>query len=208
MTEAAWLDSTASLPMLLQLGVGQMDRKVMWVVVACFRRQWSSLPRICCEWVLLQEAIAEGKADSNRFNEGWESVELELDSLDWNESSDHSPGTYYALLMLATGGWLLNPLPEQGNERWSIAEIAHASIIRDIFGNPFRPLSTNPVWHTPTVKALAHTFFDEHDFGILPVLADALEDAGCDNTDILEHCRQPGEHFRGCWVIDLFLAKE
>jgi hypothetical protein len=82
------------------------------------------------------------------------------------------------------------------------------SLLSDIFGNPFRPLSFTPDWRTPTVSSLAQAIYGERAFDRLPILADALEDAGCDNADILNHCRQPGEHVRGCWVVDLILGKE
>jgi hypothetical protein len=55
---------------------------------------------------------------------------------------------------------------------------------------------------------LAQVIYDERRFADLPILADALEEAGCTNTDILDHCRLPGEHVRGCWVVDLILRKE
>ena len=54
----------------------------------------------------------------------------------------------------------------------------------------------------------AQAIYDDRDFDRLPILADALEEAGCTNADILAHCRQPGEHVRGCWVVDLLLGKE
>jgi hypothetical protein len=87
-------------------------------------------------------------------------------------------------------------------------------LLRDIIGNPFHPVSINLAWQTPTVLSLAQAAYDNR---ILPagtleparlaVLADALEEAGCDNADILNHLRQPGEHVRGCWVVDLVLGK-
>jgi hypothetical protein len=50
--------------------------------------------------------------------------------------------------------------------------------------------------------------YDSREFSAMPILADALQDAGCDSHDILDHCRGPGPHVRGCWVVDLVLAKE
>jgi hypothetical protein len=85
---------------------------------------------------------------------------------------------------------------------------AQARLARDIFGNPFRPAKLNRAWRTSNVTALAQSIYDDRAFDRLPILADALEDAGCDNADILNHCRQPGEHVRGCWVVDLVLQKE
>jgi hypothetical protein len=66
----------------------------------------------------------------------------------------------------------------------------------------------SPAWRTANVTALAQAIYDERAFDRLPSLADALEDAGCDNQDILQHCRSGGEHVRGCWVVDLLLGKE
>jgi hypothetical protein len=83
--------------------------------------------------------------------------------------------------------------------------------LRDIFGNPFRPVTLDPVWvqwNAGTVRKMAQAIYDERAFDRLPILADALEEAGCDNRDVLDHCRSTGEHVRGCWVVDLLLGKE
>jgi hypothetical protein len=80
-------------------------------------------------------------------------------------------------------------------------------LIRDLFGNPFRPLpSLAPrwlSWNDGIVLKLAESIYQESAFDRLGILADALEEAGCASADILAHCRQPGEHARGCWAIDL-----
>jgi hypothetical protein len=62
-------------------------------------------------------------------------------------------------------------------------------------------------WNDGIVPKLAQAIYDDRVFDRLPILADALEEAGCTNADILNHCRQPGEHVRGCWVVDLLLGK-
>jgi hypothetical protein len=66
----------------------------------------------------------------------------------------------------------------------------------------------DPSWLTSTIVFLAQAIYDDRAFDRLPILADALEDAGCTNADILEHCRQPGEHGRGCWVVNLLTGRE
>jgi hypothetical protein len=81
-------------------------------------------------------------------------------------------------------------------------------VLRDIFGNPFRPVAADPGWRTSTVVALARQMYESRDFAPMPVLADALQDAGCDHPDVLDHCRGPGPHVRGCWVVDLILGKQ
>jgi len=86
----------------------------------------------------------------------------------------------------------------------------HVELLRDVFGNPFRPTPVDPAWlswRDGTVAKLARAFYAEGRFGDLPVLGDALEEAGCDDPALLAHCRGPGPHSRGCWVVDLLLGK-
>ena len=69
--------------------------------------------------------------------------------------------------------------------------------------------SFDPAWRTSTATALARQMYESRDFGAMPILADALQDAGCDSADVLEHCRDPhATHVRGCWALDLVLGKE
>ncbi|WP_052552365.1 hypothetical protein [Gemmata sp. SH-PL17] len=96
---------------------------------------------------------------------------------------------------------------DAGGTQILAGEMCHT--LRDIFGNPFRPVRFSPEWRTNTALALAERMYAARDFGTLPVLADALQDAGCDNEMILNHCRDPlALHVRGCWVVDLVLGKE
>jgi hypothetical protein len=85
--------------------------------------------------------------------------------------------------------------------------LAQCELLRDIFGNPFRPDSFNSSWLTSTVTTLAHQMYESRDFSGIPILADALQDAGCEDHKILNHCREAGEHVRGCWVVDSILGK-
>lgn len=80
--------------------------------------------------------------------------------------------------------------------------------LHDIFGNPFRPAEFDPAWRSEVALALATGIHVENAFDRLPVLADALEEAGCDAADILSHCRGEGSHVRGCWAVDLVLDKQ
>nr|AIA11533.1 Unknown Function [uncultured bacterium] len=85
-----------------------------------------------------------------------------------------------------------------------------AKFLRCIYGNPFRPVKADPLWLTwndSTIPQLARTIYEERDFDLLPILADALEDAGCTDAEMLAHCRGPRPHVRGCWVVDLLLGK-
>jgi hypothetical protein len=93
-----------------------------------------------------------------------------------------------------------------------------AHFVRDIFGNPFRlspPLASAVLaWKDRTIHRLARAIYEERkmlegtfDNARLGILADALLDAGCDDDDLIQHCRSPGPHVRGCWAVDLCLGK-
>ncbi len=81
------------------------------------------------------------------------------------------------------------------------------NLLRDIFGNPFRPVTLDPRWLTTAVVDIAQVIYSERDFNRMPILADALMDAGCVSDEIIRHCQEPGLHVRGCWAIDLLLGK-
>jgi hypothetical protein len=84
---------------------------------------------------------------------------------------------------------------------------AYAEVLRDVFGNPFRPVAFDPDWRTDTARSLACGMYESREFSAMPILADALQEAGCDRPDILDHCLGVGPHVRGCWAVDLLLAK-
>jgi hypothetical protein len=87
---------------------------------------------------------------------------------------------------------------------------ALAAALRDIFAYP-RPAAVDPAWlrwRDGAAVAIAVKIHEDRDFTLLPILADALEESGCTNRDILEHCRGPGPHVPGCWAVDLVLGKE
>jgi hypothetical protein len=84
---------------------------------------------------------------------------------------------------------------------------AHAHLVRDIFGNLFRPVAFDPAWRTEVVIELARGMYESRDFAPIPVLANALEDSGCTDSEVLAHCRGLGLHTRGCWVVDLVLNR-
>jgi hypothetical protein len=83
-----------------------------------------------------------------------------------------------------------------------------AALVRCLFGNPFHPPRNCDAWPTGEVRALADAIYAGRAFERMPLLADALEAAGCTDADMIEHCRSDGEHARGCWVVDLLLGKE
>lgn len=92
------------------------------------------------------------------------------------------------------------------------AEMAwQSAVLSDLFLNVFQSVSIAPAWlswKNGTVPTIARVMYDKGDFDAMPILADALEEAGCTNDDILRHCRLSGDHIRGCWLLDLLLGKE
>jgi len=100
--------------------------------------------------------------------------------------------------------------------QWSAATVAREErigILACVFGVPHRQrrlrIQCDPSWRTSAVLALAQSIYDEKAFDRMPILTDALQDAGCDNDDILNHLRDAtAPHVRGCWALDLVLGKE
>jgi hypothetical protein len=99
-----------------------------------------------------------------------------------------------------TGGWKAL----QARERYGVCEL-----LRCVFGNPFRPVAAEPAWlswNDGVAVRLAHGIYADRAFDRMAILADALEEAGCTNQEILTHLREPGPHVRGCWALDALRA--
>jgi hypothetical protein len=170
--------------------------------------------------IALVEQYADGKVDGRRIrraqeaasravpqpkpDEEWSSIygaydyaQRALNLLTWRTVSDIVEGFVEDLY-----GATVNDPDNQEEEG-----VYQKALLQDIFGNPFRPVSFSPSWRTGTALSLAKQMYEAREFSAMPILADALQDAGCDNDDILSHCRGPGPHVRGCWVVDLVLGK-
>jgi hypothetical protein len=101
------------------------------------------------------------------------------------------------------------PFYDYDPSRLAAERVAEGRLVRDVFGNPFHPVtSADPAWLIPKVIVLARVIYEERTFDRMPELADALEEATCTHAEILSHCRRPGEHVPGCWVLDLLLCRE
>src|SRR5262249_7693113 len=81
-------------------------------------------------------------------------------------------------------------------------------VLREIMGDIEKPCTFDVSWRSSTVMAIAQTIYDCKDFAALPILAEALEEAGCSDIGVVNHCRAAENHFRGCWAVDLVLTKE
>jgi hypothetical protein len=229
MAEQEWLSATPTTLLefrdALEFLKGKVsDRKLRLFAVACCRRIWHlSVPEDDHKAALVAEQFADGQATTAELTEAKELAHeasikrFTYDPFDAVASLD----AFHAASCTATfaaGFGVEDDTADYSypDPKWEAASnaatasdtAAHWLILRDIFGNPFRPVSLNPTWLLPTVKNLANSIYTDRAFDRMPILADALEDAGCDNQDILNHCRQPGDHVRGCWVVDLVLGKE
>lgn len=227
MTEAEWGTCADLRKMLNFLERTPSDRKLRLFSVACCRRIWRLLP---------DNDLREAVEVANRFAESEVTIDLlqkgELATYEYAFFSDlisseavlhEAAGAVYQLCQAPIRADLVASASARAVRHSQavvanspfLVDDAHASevtiqraLLRDIFGNPFRAVTAEPSWLTPTVVSVATAIYDERAFDRLPVLADALEDAGCTNADLLHHCRQPGEHVRGCWCVDLVLNRQ
>jgi hypothetical protein len=199
MTEAEWLASGDPLAMLRHRHAGLSDRKRRLYLVGCARHAWAEIE---------SDAIRRAALVAERFADGAAPVEgMQLA----HHAASAVRGQVGAAVIATTAGSPAWALGASTDLTWALAHGAparHAALLRDVLGNPFCPVSPDPSWRTSTVVALAAGIYEERAFDRLPILADALQDAGCDNADILNHCRSDGPHVRGCWVVDLLLGKQ
>jgi hypothetical protein len=202
MTEAKWLSQAMPMPLLLFLEDKASGRKFRLYATACWRLSWSNLTDPSGRAVIeAAEAFADGLINEEELN-------LVKDAYPQGEKYNPSAVATKAAYVAASLAAQKAGLPEGVFCRLSRNRIdEHVALLRDIFGNPFRPIAFSPAWHTDTAVALARQMYESRDFSAMPILADALQDAGCDSEDILTHCRGEGPHVRGCWVVDLVLGK-
>jgi hypothetical protein len=200
-TEAEWMERRDPQPLLRFLrDNGRTARKRRLFACACCRHVWRRLSPAGCVAVEVAERYADGQASDPEREAARKALgRAGLDAADKaaREVTAHSKGfrEEYAAAEAAAAG----------------RHAFLAALVRDIFGNPFRPAPTVVAswlaWNGGTVAKLAAAIYDERRFGDLPILAGALEDAGCADAAILAHCREPGEHVKECWVVDLLLGK-
>jgi hypothetical protein len=204
MTETEWLSATYPFAGIDFLQLRGSERKFRLFSIAC------------CELLIREVAVSE------RAKRAVEVAALLADNLvspDAVRAAIDKPtgaaetACYYTiddddvrLSAISSAGFSIRGLSKIDRPREVGAD--QADLLRDIFGNPFRPVVFSPAWRSETVVALASAVYAERAFDRMPILADALEEAGCDHPDVLSHCRGPGPHVRGCWVVDAVLGKE
>jgi hypothetical protein len=219
MTAVEWLVCGDPKRMLEHLGAVLDRRRCILFFCACERR---CVPRYEPEILDATERYAEGQATAGEvltayLREGnfvdMNFVTDEIGSLSWavSESLGSTRRNAHAILERASAESRDLTTAEREALRLSEIEVEkrnQCNLIRDIFGNPFHRVCFTPASITSNACRLAESIYEDRAFDRLPILADALEEAGCTDTDILDHCREPGPHVRGCWVVDLLLGKE
>jgi hypothetical protein len=207
MTEAAWL--TGSDPhLLLEFLRGRAsERELRLFAVACSRRIWHWIDDLGRAAVELAEQYADGHASANELRAARLACRSAGAHASWYAAaSDPFKAAGNAARSAQSG--VVHRLAAASAEAELAAErAAQADLLREVFGNPFRPLSVEASWRTAEVLALARTIYDERASERMPALADLLEEIGCDSREILTHCRTREPHVRGCWVLDLLLEK-
>jgi hypothetical protein len=236
-TEAEWLSGTKPEPFVRYLWGSRKvtDRKLRLIACGCGRLMWDALiDRRSREAVQVGELFADGLATADELGSATWQAEAAVFALDGKHERYRRERNGVRAGWLAEEdaveeefvmGWSREQISlDRARSAARAAELAAGSpgsflgeadrslvsvpVIRDIIGNPFRPIALDPSWVTSTVVSLAEGIYSDRAFDRLPILADALQDAGCDNADVLDHCRGDGPHVRGCWVIDLLLGKE
>ena len=219
MTEAEWLACDDSYDMLASVPGKGSDRKFRLFAVACCERIWHLIPtepsRHCVEVArrladgLVKPGERRAPAQAAMGDAGTTAAAACVGAASAYEAAVRTAD--HATRAVARARF---PAHRDGWEReleWLEIKcsecLAQSALLRDIVGNPFRSITFFPVWRTDTVVSLARGMYESRDFSAMPILADALEDAGCGSDDILNHRRGDGPHVRGCWVVDLVLGK-
>jgi hypothetical protein len=218
MTEAEWLKCGDPTAMLTLLGQRFSDRKLRLFSCACCRRVWRFARDERLAGVLdAIERYADGEAkerdrmDARKIAEAvYANVDKPQDCLSIElrtaaEKSIRKHSLNRGELAAAAVGW-------SGNANFTRIKATErrkqAVLLRDMAGDPFHPIALDPAWRTSDVVLLAKGIYEDRAFDRMPILSDALQDAGCDKNDLLTHLRDTKQvHVRGCWVVDLVLGK-
>jgi hypothetical protein len=197
MTEADWLTGTDPEPLLEYLRGRASERKLRLFAVGCCRRVWSAVSPMGQDTVHVAERCADGQAALRELLDAYDDSDA-----GWVEDAHQWAGRVANWATALGGQAALGGRAER--------RAGQADLLREIMGNPFQPAALDPAWlafSDGLIPKLARAVYEERAFDRLPVVGDALEDAGCADQDVLGHCRSACEHVRGCWVLDLLLGK-
>jgi hypothetical protein len=213
MNETEWLRCTDLERMLAHLGNGISERKCRLYAIACCHRLWGNIrsPRVRAAIEVI-ERWADGTATREEARDARETVTAgDLAFVHIAVRGDaRSAALWVASQANAFRGLLAEWQLQSAEEARQAERQAQLALLRDIAGNPFRRPALSPLalaWGDRQIPKLAEAIYAERAFDRLPILADALEDAGCTEQAILTHLRGEGPHVRGCWVVDMVLGK-
>jgi hypothetical protein len=230
MTEGEWLACSDPKPMLEFLRGRASERKLRLFACACVRRLWHLLADARSRRAVeVAERYADGQAGAEDLRLAVIGAENVADALagsattvgqEAQASAAHAAfsatltaevaADYSAANAASAAYHAATAAAAPSAARAREAERARqADLLREIFGNPVRPTPVVPAWlawNDGMAVKLARAIYEERAFDRLPILADALEEAGCDNAGLLGHLRGPGPHVRGCWALDLLLG--
>ncbi|WP_238602807.1 hypothetical protein [Fimbriiglobus ruber] len=213
MTEEEWLAGTDPMPMLEYFRFRGRDRQERLLGCAACRKVWNLITDIRCRRAVeSSERYADGDISYSDLDKCSGKAQEAFEEASWGDSEMNGV-VAYAMSCASSPDLSIDLLSDILQEVATVSVIgsaaerqAQSSLIRDIF--PFRPITLSPSYLTPTVLSLAKGIYEDRAFDRMPILADALQDSGCDSEDILNHCRGTGPHVRGCFVVDLILGKE
>jgi hypothetical protein len=224
MNDRQWQDSTDPRPMLDYLRPRASARKLRLFAVACCRRidRWLEDDRSRAA-VRVAERYADGRAGEQDLTaarghalqavEACHAYQTVLRHAFQAAADAALPSAFDAAVSCAASiGWAANGgLWGEHADNQEKALAAQCRLLRELHGDPFHPVAARRdwlEWSDNAVSALARVIYEERAFGHMPALGDALEQASCKNPAVLAHCRGPGEHARGCWVLDLLLNRD
>src|SRR5262245_34089111 len=217
MTESQWLQDKNPERMLSWLRGKATDRKWRLFVCALARHVWHLLSEDSRNAVQVAERLADGHVEEverlaayEAAGGDWSALFTQADCIPakalLTENLDYYAGDAAASVTMVAdeqGRYILPATPAQV----AAENVAQCALLRELFGNPFRPVTVPAHWRTGNVVGLARTAYDDRRFELVPILGDALEDVGCGDEAILAHCRTAEGHVRGCWVVDLLLGR-
>ena len=202
MTEQEWQAASepqALLQFLASNGKAS-DRKLRLFAVACSRRMWDRTDDLGRNAVEAAENFADGSTGPEELRAARLACQGAGGQAAWYAAATNPAIAARNAARSAQAG-----AATLGTEADEL--LAQTILLREIFANPFRPLSNDQAWLMPDLAKLAQAIYDSRAFDRMPKLADALEKAGCITEEILGHCRGSGPHVRGCWVVDIVLGR-
>lgn len=232
-----WLQGTDWQALVAAIEAEPSDRKLRLYAAACCRAVWSMLPDVRSRAaVQAAEEFADAKIDHDALQTAFRAVRYSVGKHDTPrlraqsfaqqaarstaDLSSHQAATYAAQHSADAASWSQwGDAERDGATDEQFCRFRQAALLEQIASQtarfeeicpPATPGKSSPSrsWITPALLEMAQGIYDQRSFRLLPVLADALEEAGCPDGELVAHLRRPAEHVRGCWALDIILGKQ